>query len=157
MEKLADHELQFFSTAAQVLPVLILALAIELRTARSLGFSIGARGHRGWKVVLWAIFGLYVLMCAGELIALSALQNGEAAGCADTWVMLALVGGLVALFLGALDRVLPTVLVEAMKTAPAGEQEARTTTLIADADSLAEGAEVATRRPPEDSSIGGEK
>jgi hypothetical protein len=108
MDKLSDHELQFFSTAAQVLPVLMLALAIELRTARSLGFSLGARGSRGWKIVLWVIFGLYVLMCTGELIALTALQNGEAAGSADTRVILALLGGVVALFLGALDRVLPT-------------------------------------------------
>ena len=139
MDRLSDHELQFFSTAAQVLPVLMLALAIELRTARSLGFSIGARGSRGWKIVLWVIFGLYVLMCAGELIALTALQNGEAAGSADTWVILALLGGVVALFLGALDRVLPTV-----------------GALIEESDSVAEGAEkVASARPPEDSSIGG--
>ncbi len=139
MDKLSDHELQFFSTAAQVLPVLMLALAIELRTARSLGFSFGARGSRGWKIVLWVIFGLYVLMCTGELIALTALQNGEAAGSADTWVILALLGGVVALFLGALDRVLPTV-----------------GALIEESDSVAEGAEkVASARPPEDSSIGG--
>ncbi len=156
MDKLSDHELQFFSTAAQVLPVLMLALAIELRTARSLGFSLGARGSRGWKMVLWVIFGLYVLMCTGELIALTALQNGEAAGSADTWVILALLGGVVALFLGALDRVLPTVVTEAMKTAPAAEQKARTKALIEESDSVAEGAEkVASARPPEDSSIGG--
>jgi len=75
VKKLFAHELQFFSVAAQVLPVLMLALAVELRTARSLGFSMGARGSRGWKIVLRVIFGLYVLMCAGELIALTALPG----------------------------------------------------------------------------------
>jgi len=158
VHKLSDHELQFFSTAAQVLPVLMLALAVELRTARALGFSMGARGSGGWKIVLWVIFGLYVVMSAGELIALTALQNGEAAGSADTWVILALLGGLVALFLGALDRVLPTVVSEAMKTAPAAEQKAPTKALIEETDSLVEAAEkVASARPPEDSSTGGEK
>jgi hypothetical protein len=62
-------------------------------------------------------------MCGGELIALTNLENDHAGDRSSTYVMLALAGGVISLFLGVLDRVLPTVSTEAQLQKVKAESE----------------------------------
>jgi hypothetical protein len=66
--------LTFYATAAQVLPILILAGVIELRT---LG---GGLPRRGWRRTVWVVVAAAVLITTAEaeLAALNVLSRAHA-------------------------------------------------------------------------------
>jgi hypothetical protein len=96
--------LTFYSTAAQVLPILILAGVIELRT---LG---GGLPRRGWPRTLWVVIAAAVLITTAEaeLAALNVLARGSARPNEQSLVASGLVVALVTLLVGLGRRVAGT-------------------------------------------------
>jgi hypothetical protein len=83
------NELEFYSAAAQIIPVLLLALVLEGRL-----FELEERAER-LPESLW-IIALIGAMLAGEVAALSALAAGKAAtALEDAIIMLAIFYGVV--------------------------------------------------------------
>ena len=102
---LTSAEIAFYSTAATVIPVLLLALALEVSAPHIVKHVLGLRGRLGRRAVRaiwWSTFAVAVLMTTAELTALSALLNDHAGHDADGWVMVGLVTGTIIAFLGVL-------------------------------------------------------
>jgi hypothetical protein len=89
----------FYVTSAQVIPVLLLVVAIELRFFSAVGtpFASGAR--------LFIPIGLFVAIAAGEILALRAVyrDEGDLASAIVVWFSI----GLLLLVIGTAAIVLP--------------------------------------------------
>ena len=118
---LTDSELSFYSTAAQVIPVLLLALALELPTARAVGHFLDAHiiGGWMWRVTSVVIFLIVCAMFVGELVALVVLRTDQASDQDETYVMVGLVAGAIPMFLAVLTRLMPDVARASSENRPA--------------------------------------
>ena len=98
MEPLTENELAYYGAVAQVVPVLLLAIAVEVR------FTSWISGSG--KVAAWAnrliIYAVFVLLFVAEILAVDALRQGKASSDASFWTMLAVVSAMLTLFLGVL-------------------------------------------------------
>jgi hypothetical protein len=97
--------LTFYSTAAQVLPILILAGVIELRTLGGVRLP-----RRGWRRTLWVVIAAVVLITTAEaeLAALNVLARGSTRPREQSLVASGLVIALVTLLVGLARRVAGT-------------------------------------------------
>lgn len=81
---LSDHRIAYFSTVAQVLPLLWIVLTLEYRVfLGQTPFFDGVKRPKKAYSRGWAIFGIValviysILFCAGEFAALATVQRGE--------------------------------------------------------------------------------
>jgi hypothetical protein len=109
--RLSDSELSFYSTAAQVIPVLLLALAVELPTIRALEHLLIERrpdtDMPTWVPLISSLLLLAMvsLMFVGELVSLSMLAGHRiAVGNAKTWAMVGLISGVSPVLLGVVEH-----------------------------------------------------
>jgi cytochrome c biogenesis protein CcdA len=95
--------MSFYTTAAQVIPVFMIVLAVEARAAKTVGdyFSIAPRWLVGFAVLM-----IYSLMFTGEVLSLGALQDNDVTPGTENWVMAALIIGALLAFLGLLNLAL---------------------------------------------------
>lgn len=103
---LSAAHLAFYATSATIIPIFLLAIAVQSRTRRIFWFLLSDLGRVGAKITEPLAYILVVIMAAGEFVALKALYD-------DTWnsghdpsiVFGAVcVGGLL-VFLGTVDAV----------------------------------------------------
>jgi hypothetical protein len=108
---LSSSEQAFYATAAQVIPVFMLALALELPSVRAIGRFLEAdrTGAWMWRVVQVVIFVIVVLMFGAEVVAILNLRDDRAARDDDVWVTLGFIAGAIPVFLAVLERLLPEV------------------------------------------------
>lgn len=113
---LSSSQIPFYSTAATVLPILLLAFAVQLPTVATIKSLTRVRkiASRRTALALGAVgLACIVLMFVAELLALGALlYNGNREPKA---VMLALVVGMLLVMFGVIER-LESALVEAAKS-----------------------------------------
>jgi len=104
---LSSSQLAFYATAATVMPVLLLALAVRGSTALVISHIANVEHvTRGVAtVVKWLALALLALMVAGELLALLALKNDQVES--GTWaiVFLGLLVAWLAVVIDVLGRV----------------------------------------------------
>ena len=103
---LADSQLAFYSTAAQVIPVLLLVIALELSTFKVVRefLSFLPEGRSATIVVRLIILLIVALLFTGELLAVTALKDNHVSASTDDWVLSALLAGVIVVLLGVLER-----------------------------------------------------
>lgn len=103
---LTDAEVSFYSTAAQVIPVLLLAMAVELRTPSALlnWMRVRDRGPGVTAALIVVTTTALLLMVAAELIALSTLRFNHAESTTDEWVTAGLAVGILLVAVGVADK-----------------------------------------------------
>jgi hypothetical protein len=113
---LSSAEMSFYTTAAAVIPVFMITLAVEARATTTLGdyFSVSparpSGSSPGWLIGKWlirfAVFAIYCLMFTGEVLSLLALKDNDVTPGTGNWVIAALIAGAVLAFLGLLHLAL---------------------------------------------------
>jgi hypothetical protein len=104
----------FYATSAQVLPLMTLAIVLEVRRY-VVGQTQSGSGHGGWLPALGVIFVLGLMMC-GEAAALTGLMEGDERELRDA-VATALYGGAVVLCLALIEVVVSPVVADRHRAA----------------------------------------
>jgi TM2 domain-containing membrane protein YozV len=99
---LSDHELAFYSTVAQVTPVFILALALEVKASTWLGPT---NSNLLRIIMVTGIMLGVAAMFGGEWAAVDTLMNGKPGWGAPTLARAGFIAGLLLVFFGAVELV----------------------------------------------------
>jgi hypothetical protein len=104
---LSASQLAFYATAATVIPVLLLALAVRGAPARVISHIAGVEHltKRSAGVTKLIALALLTLIVTGEILALTALKNDRVASGTLTFVLLALVVAVLAVVFDVIGRV----------------------------------------------------
>lgn len=119
LASLSTIRVAFFGTAATVIPVFMIAIAVNFQADRVFSDLISRRpGKLEQAIVSSLVYLLVVVMGAGELTAIGALFYGSNAGGKAGFVFVALIVGTVIVFIGTAQAVLAR-----LKASYAGDPE----------------------------------
>lgn len=94
---LSEHEMSFYSTVAQVAPVLLLTIVLEIRFGKVAGRALGPRAQ---GLVTSFVVLTVVLVAGAEISAIEVLRTGATNGATRLWASLGFYCGFVALMIG---------------------------------------------------------
>lgn len=107
-EELTGSQIAFYATSATVIPVLMLAFAVQLDPRRSLSWFVG-EGRVGEKLMPWLALAVLALMSAGEWLSVTGLMQNDKSGESKEIVLAAVVVAVLVFYIGVLRLVLDRV------------------------------------------------